>query len=306
MHKGAITLQSAVGRGSTFGASLYLRQCVEAGEAEPTLSEGKPAQRTWVRNRMAHPRVLVAEDNVVNQKVVRKILEKRGYEVLVANNGLEALALLERESFDVVLMDVQMPELDGIVATRRIRANPRWQKLPIIAMTAHAMNGDRERCLNAGMDSYLSKPVSAAHLTATIDQWIREKSEPVEVEIPAPPSGVPEKVVAMGDNLQMFDSKNLMTGLTMLFLQVAPEHMQRIHSAVVREDWATLRNQSKRLERAAERISASSIASLASQIAMHAGNADLAPVQNLLMELEEELRGLEREMGEAEPERVAS
>jgi signal transduction histidine kinase/DNA-binding response OmpR family regulator len=111
-------------------------------------------------------RILLAEDNVVNQHVARGILQKAGHTVLVAGNGLEALAALRRQTFDLVLMDIQMPGVDGFEATAAIRTNERGTNvhLPIIAMTAHAMMGDRERCLAAGMDGYLSKPIRASDL----------------------------------------------------------------------------------------------------------------------------------------------
>ena len=111
-------------------------------------------------------RVLLAEDNAVNQKLASRLLEKRGHTVVVAGNGRQALEALERQPFDLVLMDVSMPEMDGLEATRAIRAAEKTTgaHVPIIAMTAHAMKGDRERCLDAGMDGYVSKPVQAQEL----------------------------------------------------------------------------------------------------------------------------------------------
>jgi two-component system sensor histidine kinase/response regulator len=117
-------------------------------------------------------RILVVEDNYVNQKVVTAVLGKRGFAVELANDGREALAKLESAEFDLVLMDVQMPVLDGLEATRLIRQNERWKSLPIVAMTAHAMNGDRERCLEAGMTGYVSKPVRPSHLLQTIEEHL--------------------------------------------------------------------------------------------------------------------------------------
>ena len=117
-------------------------------------------------------RILLAEDNVVNKKLAVRLLQKHGYEVVVAGNGREALAAVERESFDLVLMDVQMPEMDGVEATQTIRERERGtgHHLPIVAMTAHAMKGDQERRLQAGMDSYVSKPINSAELFAVIEQ----------------------------------------------------------------------------------------------------------------------------------------
>jgi two-component system sensor histidine kinase/response regulator len=119
-------------------------------------------------------RLLLVEDNMVNQRVVLAMLRKKGFCIEVANNGQEALDMLNRaeEPYDLVLMDVQMPILDGLETTRIVRRDARWKHLPIIAMTAHAMIGDRERCLQAGMTGYISKPVQPAHLIATIDQQL--------------------------------------------------------------------------------------------------------------------------------------
>jgi len=121
-------------------------------------------------------RILVVEDNQVNQKVVSAVLRKRGFAVEIANDGREALAQLEAAAFDLVLMDVQMPVLDGLEATSIIRQNARWSGLPIVAMTAHAMNGDRERCLAAGMDGYIAKPVHPTDLVHAIEQFLTVKT----------------------------------------------------------------------------------------------------------------------------------
>jgi CheY-like chemotaxis protein len=117
-------------------------------------------------------KVLVVEDNVVNQRVAFGLLTRRGHTVTVANNGLEALAALEREPFDLVLMDVQMPEMGGLEATAAIRQREAGTgaHVRIVAMTAHVMTGDRERCFAAGMDGYLSKPIDPHMLFAVVEQ----------------------------------------------------------------------------------------------------------------------------------------
>ncbi len=118
-------------------------------------------------------RILLAEDNAVNQKIASRLLEKQGHHVTIATDGREALAALDRERFDVVLMDVQMPEMDGFEATAAIRAKERdsGRRLPVIAMTAHAMQGDRERCLAGGMDDYIAKPIGARALIELLEKF---------------------------------------------------------------------------------------------------------------------------------------
>ena len=112
-------------------------------------------------------RVLLAEDNRVNQLLVVRLLEAQGHSVTVAGDGRTAVDEVARETFDVILMDVQMPEMDGLEATRTLRA--RGVRIPIIAMTAHAMQGDRDRCLDAGMDAYLSKPIQPEEVFEAIE-----------------------------------------------------------------------------------------------------------------------------------------
>ncbi len=128
-------------------------------------------------------RILLVEDNPINQRVAHKILEKQSYQVTIVNNGLEALDVLQSESFDVILMDVQMPEMDGLTATREIRKKD-WpaQKTPIIAMTANAMKGDEDACIEAGMDDYISKPFKPKELYAAIGKW-EKKNGDSEIEL---------------------------------------------------------------------------------------------------------------------------
>ena len=119
-------------------------------------------------------RVLLVEDNVINQKVASRMLEKGGHSVLIVNNGREALETLAAREFDAVVMDVQMPEMDGLEATAAIRAGEQGtgRRLPILALTAYALNGDRERCLSAGMDGYVSKPVQGAQLMQALAEVV--------------------------------------------------------------------------------------------------------------------------------------
>jgi CheY-like chemotaxis protein len=149
-------------RGSRFHFTACFGTC-----AEP--APGTAAPRA--RNQVGALRFLVAEDNPVNQKLIRILLEKRGHSVRVTSDGAEVLASLEQEPFDILLLDIQMPVLDGLEACRRIRAGERrtGEHLPILAMTAHVMSGDRERFLEAGMDAYISKPIQAGELDAAIE-----------------------------------------------------------------------------------------------------------------------------------------
>jgi len=127
---------------------------------------------------LERPQVLLVEDNPDNLDMVSNYLRIRGCEVRTACNGLEAISLAEDQPPDVILMDVQMPGMDGLEATRRLRKNPAQRATPIIALTALAMPGDRERCLDAGMDDYLSKPLGLEELHKNLMSWVkRTRSE---------------------------------------------------------------------------------------------------------------------------------
>jgi len=159
----------------------------------PSIEGAPKTEETADRCEVASRHVLLAEDNSVNQRLVSRLLEKKGHRVFVVPNGREALEALERESFDLVFMDVQMPEMNGFEATAAIRERERISggHMPIIAMTAHAMKGDRERCLVAGMDGYISKPVEIKELFAVMAQCSHLK-EPARGESgePVPGAGV--------------------------------------------------------------------------------------------------------------------
>ena len=151
-------------------------------------------QKTLARSSRAAPivpqdrplRILLAEDSLFNQKLAIGLLEKQGHTVFVANNGHEAIAVATSQPFDIALIDVQMPDLDGFEATAEIRARERrtGQHLPIIALTAHARKGDRERSLAAGIDEYLAKPIRARELFATIQKVCGDVEKGATVRTP--------------------------------------------------------------------------------------------------------------------------
>jgi CheY-like chemotaxis protein len=160
--------------------AAHLLQCLTAvmsgASATSAVTTAASARPESGRSRTVRARVLVAEDNAVNQKLVVRVLEKRGIRADVAGNGREALEALARVPYELVLMDCQMPEVDGFEATRLIRHSEAGTErhIPIIALTANAMEGDRERCLEAGMDDYVSKPIRPDDLYATIDRLLAD------------------------------------------------------------------------------------------------------------------------------------
>jgi len=188
---------------------------------------GRPkAVREQVRSHDATGvRILLVEDNEVNQQVATELLEGAGASVRIANHGGEAVAILtggeQPPPFDVVFMDLQMPEMDGYTATRHLRADPRLQNLPIIAMTAHAMAGEREKCLKAGMNDHVAKPVDPDALFATLLRWVKPKEAPAAA-VPGPQRAAKadEVVLPEIDGIDVADGVKRLAGNKRLFRQL--------------------------------------------------------------------------------------
>jgi CheY-like chemotaxis protein len=181
LHGGSVQVESGgvPGKGSRFTVSLpCLSSQVKSAEVRNHESQSAPSV-VPPENVLVPPEVhargviLLAEDNMPNVLTIGEYLESYGYGIVVAHDGLEAIAKAEQVNPDVILMDIQMPAMDGLEATRRLRANPRFTSTPIIALTALAMPGDRERCLEAGATEYMSKPVSLKALRETIEALSR-------------------------------------------------------------------------------------------------------------------------------------
>lgn len=291
---GSITVESEPGRGTTFNfqfpaevANLVPMAPSPNGHGDRlVVSFTDPSKR----------RILVVEDNAVNQKVVTAMLGKRGYAFDLAGNGAIAIAKLAETHYDAVLMDVQMPIMDGIEATRQMRQDARWRELPIIAMTAHAMQGDKERCFEAGMNDYVAKPIQAQALFRILEQALAGHVPPAAgdavTQLPdfsARPPIDREQAARIMDN-----DHSLLDGMVLLFLQLAPERLGKIDLLLARGDRAELAAEADRLRKAAERIAASCVAESAACIARTARESDPAAVRRALLLLQREIERLGR------------
>jgi CheY-like chemotaxis protein len=233
-------VESELGRGSTFHFTAVFDRALpprNAEQREPTLV---PAPRRRLR-------VLVAEDNAVSRKVVSKLLQKRGHRVTAVENGRAALNAIDaagKSAFDVVLMDLQMPQMGGFETTRAIRdhKSARVRRLPIIALTAHAMQGDRERCLDAGMDGYVSKPINVADLMAAVESF--DSAGTAAVRQLNQLSASTRSSTLFDEELALAHAggrRRLLKEMIALYRADAPSYKRRISSALRRKNGDTLR-----------------------------------------------------------------
>jgi CheY-like chemotaxis protein/HPt (histidine-containing phosphotransfer) domain-containing protein len=211
-------------------------------------------------------RVLVAEDNPVNQLVIQGMLDKRGYTCDIVANGREALDHIARGGHAAVLMDVQMPELDGLEATARIRAlEGADEHLPIIAMTASAMEGDRERCLEAGMDDYISKPLRPDQLDAVLERWLGNGAAPPPVA--AVGNGAGNSLIDAG-RVQRFrdDYPEIADRLVALFADTTPPLIEQLSNAVHAGDDDAVRRLAHKLKGSCQNVGATRMGTLCRQL----------------------------------------
>lgn len=230
-------------------------------------------------------RLLMAEDNPVNQLVISRILEKAGYSVDVAGNGLEAIAALEKGEYDLILMDIEMKEMDGLEATGRIRASEGSRHIPIIAMTGHAISGYREVCLSAGMDDYISKPVEPAKLIKTVEKALNLTSES-----PEPAAQQCKGSFDGGALLQKLGGDEALLKQVMeAFLKDAEVKIAEIDRAVSEQDYESLQFNSHALKGAAANVCANDFKEVALQLQDTVKTKDPALIGPIIPEMKRQL-----------------
>jgi two-component system, sensor histidine kinase and response regulator len=283
---GALPIGEDAEANPAYEAPIVTRHSLEVAKAHP-------------RERRSRPHVLVAEDNQVNQKVAARMLEKLGYRADVAANGLEALEALSRIPYAAVLMDVQMPEMGGYEATARIRRREegRGRRTPIIAMTANALQGDREKALAAGMDDYIPKPVKPENLEAVLERWIIDADKD-KVSVPAVGDGsvrenaeeaAVDRIVLAGlRELQVEGEPDILGELIEMFVADVPSQLVALQEAVEAGDGQAVERIAHTLKGSSGNMGAVGMGALCMELEEMGCLGELAAAPGLIVRLKDE------------------
>ena len=284
---GRIWLESAPGRGSKFHFTAMVER--------PSLAKA-PHWRAGGKNKQ---RILVAEDNIVNQRLASRLLEREGHQVEIAVSGRQALEWLERKRFDLVLMDLQMPEMDGLEAALEIRRRERGsgKRIPIVAITAQASELDRQRCFEAGMDAYVTKPVRVAELMSMIESVIPGGSL---MNIDADGRGVMEQQLLQLDESvalsRVGGDRGLLREVVELFLDDYPSVLEKIRAAVSTQDASALEHHAHSLKGSVSTFGAKGAFDAALVLERKGRSGDLSGIEEGLGQLESALGTLRPEL----------
>jgi two-component system sensor histidine kinase/response regulator len=312
-----VILTSIGQRGDTarleaLGAAGYLPKPVKQSQLYDTLitilSKKKAQAESWLdpiitsdivsKQKRQEIRLLVAEDNPTNQKLAVTLLKRAGFSVEAVDNGKLVMEALKEKAYDLVFMDVQMPEMDGLEATRAIREmEGERQHTPIIAMTAHVMKGDRERCLEAGMDDYISKPIEPKVMFSAIEKWIKptdKKDRTLPVNQPKKGEPVKDIPLDMETTLKRFDGdKEFFKELMLEFLDHIPKQIQALNEAVKKGDAKLIEMEAHTIKGAAGNLGANNLADSALRLEQLGRTGNLDGGDNLIADLQKELKRLD-------------
>lgn len=292
---GEVGVESEAGKGSTF----WFRVLLDKGNEEELLLSD-PNQEQLALAKIQGARILLAEDSLFNQQIAFEFLKDAGAIVSVVGNGSEALDLLCRQHFDCVLMDMQMPIMDGLEATRRIRADAAMAGTPVIAMTANVSGEDRERCLAAGMDDFVSKPFKPAALYATIAKWLPGPSSaaggtvipPATTVLPSDPDIIDLSVLAE----MMSDDPDRIRGFAQRFIASAEADIAEIEQALAGNDIGALGALGHRAKSPAKMVGAAGFFRLCQSLENCACSGDLEQIPAIVSQLRPLLQQIRRKI----------
>lgn len=258
---GEAGVESELGKGSTFWfTARFNKGCAPLSPIEERLpGEALPAAKAALKGR----RILLAEDHAFNRQVAVEFLQEAGATVCVANNGEEALDLLRKENFDCVLMDVQMPVMDGFAATRLIRADAALAGMPVIAMTANASGEDRERCLAAGMNDFIGKPFKCDFLYSIVAKWLPNRPPYQAASAGLDEATTPAGIIDLSVLAELVgDDRKKMRAFVLKFVESAEGDVSRIEMALERRDMAALNRLGHHAKAPAHMVGATRICAL--------------------------------------------
>ena len=299
---GKIWVESEADRGSTFHFTSRFELTGAAprttNSRAPESIQDLPAAASVPSTSQAAQgmKILLAEDNALNRRLATALLQKRGHHIAATENGQEALDALERENFDLVLMDVQMPVLDGLDAIRAIRAKEQssGSHLPIIALTAHAMKGDRERCLAAGADEYVSKPIRTPDLLAAIERATNAKAGPANTAPPDPAShSAGPLVLDFAAALERVEGdRELLESLMGMFAGECPHDIAEMRKSLEARDMGLLERLAHTIKGASANLAAGRVADAAFALEKQARTGEVGDAEQLLQTLVSEINRL--------------
>jgi PAS domain S-box-containing protein len=290
---GSIWAESKIGKGSVFYFTVVFDKASTDNPQKPV-----GIQYEIDRQQMSPLRILLAEDNKLNQKFVSCLLNQSGHQVFCVNNGNEVLEAMEQMMFDLILMDVQMPELDGVAATKKIRLSKNEKinsDIPIIALTAYAMKGDRERFINAGMDDYITKPVNFNELKWIMTRVLNTRRKNFTESLPSSKQINQLPSLDRQTGLHRVKGKeDLLNELYQMYIADLPELIQKMKIAVDNSDFETLSNTAHRMKSTSGTIGAVQSQHLSHQIEIASRNHNLKKVNQLFPDLMDEVKQLEK------------
>lgn len=271
LMQGEIGVESVMGEGSTFWFTVPLGKILPE-EAEKSIEEAKGTEIS-----LDNIRFLVVEDYPTNQEVARYIIERAGGIVFIAENGKIALDMLAEQKFDIILMDVQMPVMDGYEATRRIRELPEGSKVPIIGMTANVFEKDRIKCIDSGMDDFISKPLELKHFLKTISFWIVSAAGTI-----GSPIDIEAYINRMGGNRDI--ARTIIRG----FIEYAPSQLHNIEEAIRSNDIETVSREAHSIKGGALNVFANDLMEAAKELEMYTQSGSLSDAPVLLKKIRKE------------------